>query len=61
MGEEFVTVQALGAALVDKASSGNLKPVWNSGSRDWQAGDAQGREFLRRSTQVKNIWVPYGE
>ncbi|MBX3584663.1 MAG: aldehyde dehydrogenase family protein [Rhizobiaceae bacterium] len=49
------------AALVDKASAGNLKPVWNGGSRDWQAEDAQGREFLRRSTQVKNIWVPYGE
>jgi aldehyde dehydrogenase (NAD+) len=49
------------AALVDKASSGNLKPVWNGGSRDWQAGDAQGREYLRRATQVKNIWVPYGE
>jgi len=49
------------AALVDKASSGNLKPVWNGGLSDWQAGDAQGREYLRRSTQVKNIWVPYGE
>ena len=49
------------AALVDKASSGNLKPVWNGGPRDWQAGDAQGREYLRRATQVKNIWVPYGE
>jgi len=49
------------AALVDKASSGNLKPAWNGGLSDWQAGDAQGREYLRRSTQVKNIWVPYGE
>jgi aldehyde dehydrogenase (NAD+) len=49
------------AALVDKASAGNLKPVWNGGSPDWQAADAQGREYLRRSTQVKNIWVPYGE
>ncbi|RLP22528.1 aldehyde dehydrogenase family protein [Mesorhizobium sp. YM1C-6-2] len=49
------------AALVDKASSGNLKPVWNGGARNWQSPEAQGREFLRRSTQVKNIWVPYGE
>jgi len=23
--------------------------------------DGKGREFLRRATQVKNIWVPYGE
>ena len=22
---------------------------------------AQGKEFLRKSTQVKNIWIPYGE
>ena len=49
------------AALVDKASSGNLKPVWNGGARNWQSPEAQGRELLRRSTQVKNIWVPYGE
>jgi aldehyde dehydrogenase (NAD+) len=49
------------AALVDKASSGNLKPVWNGGAPNWLSPEAQGREFLRRSTQVKNIWVPYGE
>jgi len=49
------------AGLVDKASAGNLKPVWNGGARSWTSADAQGREFLRRATQVKNIWVPYGE
>ncbi len=49
------------AALVDKASTGNLKPVWNGGARDWYAATGQGREFLRRATQIKNIWVPYGE
>ena len=52
-----------GSALVEKASSGNLKPVWaNQGiPRRWSEPSAQGREFLRRATQVKNIWVPYGE
>jgi aldehyde dehydrogenase (NAD+) len=49
------------AGMVDKGSAGNLKPVWNGGARNWLAPDAQGREFMRRSTQVKNIWVPYGE
>nr|MDQ2704560.1 aldehyde dehydrogenase [Pseudomonadota bacterium] len=49
------------AALVDKASAGNLKPVWNGGARNWFSPDAQGREFLHHATQVKNIWVPYGE
>jgi aldehyde dehydrogenase (NAD+) len=52
-----------GSALVEKASAGNLKPVWaNQGiPRRWTEPSAQGREFLRRATQVKNIWVPYGE
>ena len=49
------------ATLVDKASTGNLKPVWNGGARNWLSPDAQGHEFLRHATQVKNIWVPYGE
>ena len=44
----------------EAASSGNLKATWTfSGPRDWRK--AQGREFLRRATQVKNIWAPYGE
>jgi len=37
------------------ASVGNLKQTWTG--PHW--GDA--REFLRHATQVKNIWVPYGE
>jgi aldehyde dehydrogenase (NAD+) len=49
------------AATIEAASAGNLKPVWTGGSRDWASNDGQGREFLRRATQVKNIWVPYGE
>jgi hypothetical protein len=28
------------------------------GTVDWFATPA--KEFLRRATQVKNIWVPYG-
>ena len=54
----------LGGAAVEKASAGNLKPVWSLGgkSRDWfDDRSAQGALFLRRATQVKNIWVPYGE
>ena len=53
-----------GSAKVERASTGNLKPTWvNHGrSRDWlEASQGQGREYLRRATQVKNIWVPYGE
>lgn len=49
---------------VEKASAGNLKRTFVDYGRrfDWfdpQAGE--GVEFLRRATEVKNIWVPYGE
>jgi aldehyde dehydrogenase (NAD+) len=53
-----------GSKFVEEASVTNLKQIWvnNGKSRDWTKNDqAEGREFLRRSTQVKNIWIPYGE
>ncbi len=55
---------AEGSTLVEKTSTGNLKQTWcNYGKdRDWtKAAHVQSRDFLRRATQVKNIWVPYGE
>jgi aldehyde dehydrogenase (NAD+) len=49
-----------GARMVEAASAGNLKATWTAASAiNWR--DAQGREFLHRATQVKNIWTPYGE
>ena len=53
-----------GSAMVEKASAGNVKPTWvNDGKRvDWLNHEqGQGHEYLRRATQVKNIWIPYGE
>ena len=49
--------------MVEKASTGNLKQTWTeiAGTRDFASPAGQGREFLARATQVKNIWVPYGE
>ncbi|MGO1074892.1 aldehyde dehydrogenase family protein [Inquilinus sp. CA228] len=55
---------AEGGAAVEKASAGNLKATWtNQGRRRHWLSDAegQGRDYLRRATQVKNIWLPYGE
>ena len=55
---------ASGGAMVEAASVGNLKQTWiNHGRRrDWFDPEwGEGREFLRRATQVKNIWIPYGE
>jgi aldehyde dehydrogenase (NAD+) len=45
-------------------SVGNLKQVWTNEGRviDWfDPRIAEGRWFLEHATQVKNIWVPYGE
>jgi aldehyde dehydrogenase (NAD+) len=45
-------------------STGNLKQVWTNEGRaiDWfDSKIAEGRWFLEHATQVKNIWVPYGE
>jgi aldehyde dehydrogenase (NAD+) len=51
---------AAGAAEAEALSAGNLKATWVSATAiDWPR--AEGREFLRRATQVKNIWTPYGE
>ncbi len=53
-----------GSAMVERASSSNVKSTWvNSGKQpDWHnPSQGQGLEFLRRATQVKNIWIPYGE
>jgi len=50
-------------AEVERASAGNMKRTWVEWHpRDWhEGGQGEGREFLRESTQVKNIWIPYGE
>jgi aldehyde dehydrogenase (NAD+) len=52
------------SAMVKAASIGNLKQVFSNDGRaiDWfDPAQAQGRWFLRHATQVKNVWVPYGE
>ena len=54
--------QAAGAE-VERASAGNMKRTWVEWHpRDWNDNrQGEGREFLRGATQVKNIWIPYGE
>jgi aldehyde dehydrogenase (NAD+) len=52
------------AVMVRAASIGNMKQVWTNDGReyDWfDRAQAEGRWFLQHATQVKNIWVPYGE
>jgi aldehyde dehydrogenase (NAD+) len=52
-----------GATAVERASAANMKRTWAEWlRRDWfDAEQGDGREFLRHATQVKNIWIPYGE
>jgi aldehyde dehydrogenase (NAD+) len=50
------------AELIERFSAGNLKRTFDVSARDWLDGQqAEGREFLREATQVKNIVIPYGE
>jgi aldehyde dehydrogenase (NAD+) len=51
-------------AAAKAMSTGNLKQVWTNEGRaiDWfNTKIAEGRWFLKHATQVKNIWVPYGD
>ncbi|MGB2620772.1 MAG: aldehyde dehydrogenase family protein [Candidatus Acidiferrum sp.] len=51
-------------ATAKDLSTGNLKQVFTNEGRsiDWfNPTQGEGRFFLQRATQIKNIWVPYGE
>ena len=49
------------SAVIEKESARNLKRTWvnNGKARDWT--NPASREFLAHVTEVKTIWVPYGE
>ncbi len=49
------------SGVVEKAAAGNLKRTWVNHGRatDWAAWDAD--EALRQASEVKTVWVPYGE
>jgi aldehyde dehydrogenase (NAD+) len=52
-----------GVKAVELASAHNMKRTWTT----WEFRDlldkaeGEGREWLREATQVKNVWIPYGE
>ena len=51
------------SAVIEKGSATNLKRTWvnNGHARDWMGAAGEGHAFLQAATEVKNIWVPYGE
>jgi aldehyde dehydrogenase (NAD+) len=47
---------------IERHAAGNMKRTWIAPGRDWfDERQAAGEEFLRHATEIKNIWVPYGE
>jgi aldehyde dehydrogenase (NAD+) len=54
---------AQGSGEVERLAAGNMKRSWvdYGKGRDWFGAHAGGREFLRHATEIKNIWVPYGD
>lgn len=53
-----------GVEEVERLSTGNMKQTWTEVGlqRRWRTRmQGEGDQFLRRATQVKNIWIPYGE
>jgi aldehyde dehydrogenase (NAD+) len=53
-----------GSSMVQLASADNMKRTWvNYGKlRDWfNPAHTKPETFLRKATEIKNIWVPYGE
>ena len=51
------------SGVVERESASNLKRSWvnNAQARDWFGAAGEGREFLEAATEVKTVWVPYGE
>ncbi len=49
------------SATIEREAAGNLKRTWvnNGKERDWSQASA--REFLSAATEIKTVWVPYGE
>ncbi|MEO0930850.1 MAG: aldehyde dehydrogenase family protein, partial [Pseudomonadota bacterium] len=46
------------SAVIEKASAGNLKQTWvNHGKQI----EPTARDMLASATEIKNIWIPYGE
>lgn len=53
-----------GSRMVEREAAATMKRTWvNYGLfHDWTDDEqGQGESFLRKATEIKNIWIPYGE
>ncbi|RDE10003.1 aldehyde dehydrogenase family protein [Pelagibacterium lacus] len=49
-------------ADIERLSAGNVKQSWTTRglAYDWSAPELAGDYLLKKATQIKNVWVPYG-
>ena len=55
---------AEGSKLVESEAAATMKRTWVNYGRyhDWEdVLQGEGEVFLRKATEIKNIWIPYGE
>ena len=53
-----------GSQLVEEQAAASMKRTWVNYGRyhDWEdPSQGEGEVFLRKATEIKNIWIPYGE
>lgn len=53
-----------GSQLVESEAAATMKRTWVNYGRyhDWESSlQGEGEVFLRKATEIKNIWIPYGE
>ena len=51
------------SALIEREAASNVKRTWvnNGKARNWLGPEGEGRLFLSQATEIKTVWVPYGE
>jgi aldehyde dehydrogenase (NAD+) len=51
------------SGVIEREAASNLKRTWvNHGrGRDWAGPGGEGRAFRDAATEIKTVWVPYGE
>ena len=47
--------------VIEKEAAGNLKRTWVNNGLDWDWTGTDAAAFLAAATEVKTVWVPYGE
>ncbi len=55
---------AEGSQMVESEAAATMKRTWVNYGRyhDWEDSlQGEGEVFLRKATEIKNIWIPYGE